>query len=392
MAIGAGTNGRNRRGTPESALEGFPKTTLRARMRQIDAFRIPPANPEWRSHGAVGDTMISDLLSTLHRLWTGPVDCSTSVLAECLSAGRAALSMSTGFVAEIIDDEVCVRVVDSDDSAVGLGECLSLAQSPCAELVRTGNSVVTDQWESADTDETASASLTGARSWLGRAAGRSSVWVPIRVRGRLYGALVFADRDRTCLLSDVDRAFVELLACRAGSALESEWLSEAALHDQLTGLPNGRLLVDRLRQALARRGRQSGVLAVLFVDLDQFKRVNDSWRHEGGDTVLRETARRIARAVRPGDTVARPHGDEFVVVCEDIPDAARAEALARRIVDGVAEPINIGNDSVTITCSIGIALIGDDPTTAEGVLDRADAAMFRAKAAGRNGIELSIGV
>ncbi len=361
-------------------------------MPQIDAFRTSSSNPEWRSHGAVGDTMISDLLSTLHRLWTGPVDSSSDVLAECLSAGRAALSMSTGFVAEIIDDEICVRAVDSDDPSLGLGDCLALAHSPCAELVRTGRSVVTDGLSSAASDGALDLSQADTATMLGRASAHSSVWIPVHVGGRLFGALVFADRDRIDPFSDVDRAFVELLACRAGSALESEWLSEAALHDQLTGLPNGRLLIDRLRQALARRGRQSGVLAVLFVDLDQFKRVNDTWRHEGGDIVLRETARRIARAVRPGDTVARPHGDEFVVVCEDIPDTARAEALALRIVAGVSEPVLIGHDSVTVTCSVGIALIGDDPATAESVLDRADAAMFRAKAAGRNGIELSIGL
>ena len=279
--------------------------------------------------------MISQgLLARLHRLWTDQVDDAEAVLAECLVAGRAALGMSTAYLAELVDDEVCIRIAHTDDVLIVAGECLPVAEALCAETCRTGVSVVLD----------------------------SSMSVPIHVAGRMYGCLVFSDPEAGAPpVSEDGLAFVELLACRAGSALEAEWLSDAALHDHLTGLPNRRLLLDRLRQALARRGRQSGVLAVLFVDLDEFKRVNDTWRHEGGDIVLCEMAQRICRAVRPGDTVARPHGDEFVVVCEDIPDAARAEALARRIVDGVAAPVRIGTDQVTVTCSVGIALIGADP-------------------------------
>jgi diguanylate cyclase (GGDEF)-like protein len=157
-----------------------------------------------------------------------------------------------------------------------------------------------------------------------------------------------------------------------------------AVHDPLTGLANRTLLRDRLEQALARSRRRGGASGLLFVDLDNFKRVNDEYGHATGDTVLIELGRRLQRGVRPTDTVARLGGDEFVVVCEEL-DEQTAVALGRRLREALVQPLLIGRVEHRLSASIGIALGQADP---DGLLGNADAAVYRAKAHGRGRIEL----
>jgi len=163
-------------------------------------------------------------------------------------------------------------------------------------------------------------------------------------------------------------------------------LAHEALHDQLTDLPNRVLLADRLRQACSRVLRQSSLVAVLFLDLDNFKMINDTGGHSAGDIVLREIATRLREAVRPGDTVARFGGDEFVVVAEGVTRQA-VEALADRMASVVARPVPVAERQVFVTGSIGIAMStgGDSP---EVLLADADTAMYRAKEKGRARTEL----
>ncbi|MGH9039256.1 MAG: putative bifunctional diguanylate cyclase/phosphodiesterase [Acidimicrobiia bacterium] len=172
-----------------------------------------------------------------------------------------------------------------------------------------------------------------------------------------------------------------------GAALSTRRRAEAelahqALHDALTGLPNRVLLADRLDQALARAARSGAGVAVLFIDLDRFKFLNDSRGHAAGDALLVTVAERLREAVRAEDTVARFGGDEFVVVCEDAAAGWEAGSVAERISEAFEAPFLVNGQEVFLSVSVGVAVGGatDDP---EGLIRDADAAMYRAKAEGR---------
>ncbi len=165
-----------------------------------------------------------------------------------------------------------------------------------------------------------------------------------------------------------------------------ELLAHQAIHDPLTGLPNRVLFVDRLQRALS--DNDHAQLAVLFLDLDHFKVVNDSLGHPAGDRLLVALADRLRATIRPSDTVARFGGDEFTVLCNNVPDEATALELARRLSDAVAKPIALAEGEVFVTASVGISTSGTELETAETLLRNADAAMYRAKEQGRARSEL----
>ena len=214
----------------------------------------------------------------------------------------------------------------------------------------------------------------GELRMLGRAGEAIEVWQTIS-----------AGRDDTGAITQLAAVGRDVTERRR---MEAE-LAHAATHDPLTGLPNRVLLIDHLDLALAHASRDAGVVAVLFLDLDRFKLVNDSLGHDAGDELLREVATRISEVLRPGDTVARLGGDEFVVLCSDVRDEFHALTIAQRVAARLeAEPILLLGTEIEVSASIGVALSSDAETHPEGLLRGADAAMYRAKDHGRARIEL----
>ena len=166
------------------------------------------------------------------------------------------------------------------------------------------------------------------------------------------------------------------------------WLERQALHDPLTRLPNRLLLMDRTRQALARLHRSDGVVALLFIDLDRFKAVNDTFGHEVGDQLLIDVAKRLEEMMRDSDTVARLGGDEFVILGEDIDGDAEALALAERVLGALREPFKVGSAEVSMPASVGVSVSRNPDADPEAMLREADVAMYRAKGAGGRRPEL----
>jgi diguanylate cyclase (GGDEF)-like protein/PAS domain S-box-containing protein len=165
-------------------------------------------------------------------------------------------------------------------------------------------------------------------------------------------------------------------------------LQQLALHDPVTALPNRMLLVERLAAAIALAQRAKTGVIVLYLDLDRFKAVNDTLGHAAGDHVLAVTAKRVADALRVGDTASRVGGDEFVLVCATSEGAAEAARVAKRLHSAVNLPIDIQGESVTVGASIGISLYPTDGLTGDELIEKADSAMYAAKESGRNGFRL----
>jgi diguanylate cyclase (GGDEF)-like protein/PAS domain S-box-containing protein len=164
-------------------------------------------------------------------------------------------------------------------------------------------------------------------------------------------------------------------------------LEQLASFDTLTGLPNRRLLHDRLEQALLRAGRYQVSMALMFVDLDDFKKVNDTLGHDVGDLLLREVAVRLATCVRASDTIGRFGGDEFAIVLEGACLPTDCERVGARIVAALAIPFDLDGHRVCTAASVGIAIYPSDGANATALLKNADSAMYKSKRMGRNRFE-----
>jgi len=207
------------------------------------------------------------------------------------------------------------------------------------------------------------------------------------IGGRRLMIVALSEHDNA--FSEEDAGFLEAVSSLISTALqrhESETrLAYLAQFDSLTGLANRSLLRDRLAQAVAQAERQEWSVAVLFVDLDRFKLINDTHGHAMGDALLAESSRRLRDCVRGGDTVGRISGDEFAVVLADLAKPDDAAIVARKILDALAQPFQLGAHETFVSASVGIAIFPADGMDADTLLKNADTAMYRAKEAGRNG-------
>ena len=203
---------------------------------------------------------------------------------------------------------------------------------------------------------------------------RSSLatYTPHRVDGRVLG--IFVHVANVTPLKTLER---ELNAAK-------DKAEHLATHDFLTGMPNRVLLMDRIAQALSSAKRGSHLVAFLGLDIDDFKRINDTHGHGEGDRVLIEIARRTRAAVRESDTVTRVGGDEFLILAPGIETIAEVEAIANRILWDVRQPFAVGNATIVPTISLGIALYPRDGVTAEVLIAKSDRALYAAKHLGKN--------
>lgn len=224
------------------------------------------------------------------------------------------------------------------------------------------------------------------------------VAVPLRSRGQVWGTLDMYRRTvqpwdpqevaAARLLADVAVSYLVMAHDRDEARAARRDVEHRALHDQLTGLPNRSMLFDRMAHAVAASARNGRAVAVAFVDLDGFKGVNDTLGHATGDVVLVEVARRLAATARASDTLARLAGDEFVLLCEDVPDepelrARAVRALTERLGRAFGEPLRVGATSLPLRASIGVVVTRPgSEATAEELLHAADSAMYEAKAHG----------
>jgi len=215
---------------------------------------------------------------------------------------------------------------------------------------------------------------------------RAAFVQPILWRDVVCGALSLGFRVAPAL-SEESRKQIGELADRLTVAMSSAWrdeqLYQQAHYDPLTGLPNRLALMDRLTQEIARCQRESGGLAVLFVDLDHFKNVNDTQGHTSGDRVLKEAASRISRCIRDSDTVSRHGGDEFTAILGKVRSPRDAGRIAEDIVRVLSEPFVIDGQTSFLSASVGIAVYPQDGNSAEALIKNADTAMYRAKSNGR---------
>ncbi|MDQ6856561.1 MAG: EAL domain-containing protein, partial [Candidatus Dormibacteraeota bacterium] len=220
----------------------------------------------------------------------------------------------------------------------------------------------------------------------------------LRGRSRLIGSLMVGSHVNGRSFDQRDLHLFQSLAIQTSSTLENghleqsiarltdlqEQLSHQAFHDSLTDLANRSLFSDRIDHALLRRSRTGKPVAVLFIDLDDFKAVNDTLGHSAGDQLLIGVADRLRKALRRPDTAARLGGDEFAVLIEDIDSPAEAEAVADRVFASLVEPFAIAGQSVTVHASIGVAISDDATDSASRLMRHADVAMYAAKGAGKH--------
>ena len=358
------------------------QTTPTARVPPDAAILSLPVSP-----GSPDPLMTA--IAALSRIATGPFTVR-DLLHRLVELAAEHLQVDGAGAMTLAESGALMYVHASQDEVCRVEQLQELMQQgPCRDAVAGQREIVVgDLGEHANPQW--SAYLAGAA-----AAGLGSVVaIPLLSRGRAWGVLdlyrhqagEWSPRELATarLLADVAVSYVVMALDRDQARQAQRQLAHRSLHDELTGLPNRTLLFDRLTHALRVADRHAQSVAVFFFDLDRFKAINDTFGHAAGDSVLVQASSRVKAALRAEDTLARLAGDEFVVICEQLPDHTNGQlnhqlaVVADRIRAAVATPTRIGGADLVISASVGVAL-SSPQSTAEDLLADADAAMYRAK-------------
>lgn len=321
----------------------------------------------------------SERLRALYIVAVSAGRSSPQQINETLELGIGMFGMEAGFLGEFDGADFVVRY-SSGRNAPGVGKRMPLDATYVKALEQATEPLVIE-----DALRSPWARLAEAEQKA-----RAFVAAPIDVFGRRFGAVGFLAREpRAEPFSEPDRDLLRLIGSLCGSALEQaahdERLDSLAFFDALTGLPNRVLLNDRLGKMLSMSHRRGRRFAVMYVDVDFFKRVNDEHGHVVGDEVLKIVGKRLSEIVRQSDTVARMGGDEFIVL-QALVRARDARKLAARIRESLEQPMVVGPLRLHVSASVGIAFFPEDADAASALIARADEALYRAKAEGRNRI------
>jgi len=320
----------------------------------VSVSAVPMKASDGGFGGAIGMNADLTVLKLRERRLTEALRIERTVLD---SAGQALAVVKDGMVARCND--AFLSLLQADPAV--------LARSPLADYFATVDewAAITNAADLARAQDRAATREVQVRRGS-RAAGHSTAWCQLTARAIAPGEYVV-------VLADIDHI----------RQREEEALHDAN-HDELTGLPNRRLLATRAASAFAATALRNSRCALFVIDLDGFKEINDRLGHDIGDRVLREIAARIARAMRPQDTVARRGGDEFAILVPDAGHHVDAERIAHRLLAAIAQPIDAGGTSVAVSASVGIALAPDHGNDLERLLQLADLAMYEAKLRGKN--------
>ena len=251
----------------------------------------------------------------------------------------------------------------------------------CVESVLDTRKTLHLQEECGRPDE--SSALVGGRPYP------AQLLVPLHTRDLTFGVLALYGVHRDAFdsftiqwIEQLARHMTIILSLAMVRKETEARIFHLAHHDPLTGLPNRLLFSDRLKQALAQAKRHGRGVGVLFVDLDHFKPINDSLGHETGDALLKIVADRLVSCVRRTDTIARLSGDEFTMVLQDLGRGQDAGHVAQKVLEAICRPATVGDRTIPITASVGIALYPFDATDPDALIAQADRAMYRAKEKG----------
>lgn len=340
-----------------------------------------------RKDGSVAHIMWSARWSDDHQVRLAVArDVTARKLAEAMQSAMYAISEAANSAASLPDMLLRVhRVVDDLLTAPAFIVALEDPKGGTLNVVYNADRLATGTGRVA-----AGSDASALCEQITRSAGATSVHpnglgVPLVSLTGVFGALLVQRNADNASFTDNDRELLEFVGVQVAAAVERKQmhaeLEYKAGHDQLTGLPNRHLVLDRLRNALARAARHNGVLAVLYLDVDNFKEVNDSYGHGVGDEVLEAMARRLGQSVRASDTVGRLGGDEFIVLLDAIKQADDGFSIAEQIRITLSEPYELSVATLNLSPSIGVAVYPDHGDDSGALIQYADRAMYREKMA-----------